>query len=76
MLDPSSTPRLSLLSIPRLSSLIHRTVLERVGRAYGKICEAVKDAENRYESPTTLLGTRRPFGQMAVLWQVLGIEED
>ncbi|KDQ13474.1 hypothetical protein BOTBODRAFT_111408 [Botryobasidium botryosum FD-172 SS1] len=74
-LDVISSPRLTLLSVPRLVTKVHRAALARIGRAYGTVCEAVKKAENRYEFASTLLGSRRPFGQMSVLWQVLGVDE-
>ncbi|KAF9507141.1 hypothetical protein BS47DRAFT_1351988 [Hydnum rufescens UP504] len=59
-LDVLTSPRLSLISSARLSSRIHRTTLRRIGEAYGTV---------------TVLGSRRPFGQMSVLWQVLGVGE-
>jgi conserved oligomeric Golgi complex subunit 6 len=73
-LDVLTSPSLSLLSLPRLGTLIHRTALERVARAYGKICQAIRDPKNKYEFSGTLLGSRRPFGQMSVLLQVLGLD--
>ena len=44
--------------------------------AYGKVCDAVRKSQNRYEFAGTLLGSRRPFGEMRVLWQVLGIDPE
>ena len=40
------------------------------------VCDAVREPKNRYEFASTLLGGQRPFGQMGVLWQVWGIEQD
>ncbi|KIM33186.1 hypothetical protein M408DRAFT_325989, partial [Serendipita vermifera MAFF 305830] len=73
-LDVLTSSSLSLLSLPRLGTLIHRTALERVARAYGKLCQAVREPKNKYEFSGTLLGSRRPFGQMNVLFQVLGVD--
>ncbi|KAG8913144.1 Golgi transport complex subunit 6 [Tulasnella sp. 417] len=73
-LDPSSSPRLSLLSVPRLASSIHTDALHQIGRVYGRICDEVKKPENKYEFAGTLLGSRRPFGDMRVLWQILGVD--
>ncbi|KIJ51335.1 hypothetical protein M422DRAFT_26752 [Sphaerobolus stellatus SS14] len=74
-LDVLSSPRLSLLTVPRLATLIHRSALKRLGQAYGRICEEVKAPKNKYEFASTLLGSQRPFGQMNVLWQVLGVQD-
>ncbi|KAF8606493.1 oligomeric complex COG6 [Ceratobasidium sp. AG-I] len=77
-LDPISSPRLALLraSNPRIATQIHHATLQRVGRAYLKVVEEVRAPKNRYEAPQSLLGSRRPFGQEIVLWQVLGVEDD
>jgi hypothetical protein len=40
------------------------------------ICEEVKKPENMYEAASTLLGSERPFGQVHLLWQIFGLEED
>ncbi|KAG9013500.1 Golgi transport complex subunit 6 [Tulasnella sp. 427] len=73
-LDPSSSPRLALLSVPRLASSIHTDALHQIGRVYGRICDQVRKPENKYEFAGTLLGSRRPFGDMRVLWQILGVD--
>ncbi|KAG8983873.1 Golgi transport complex subunit 6, partial [Tulasnella sp. 427] len=73
-LDPSSSPRLALLSVPRLASSIHIDALHHIGRVYGRICDQVRKPENKYEFAGTLLGSRRPFGDMRVLWQILGVD--
>ncbi|KAG9124916.1 Golgi transport complex subunit 6 [Ceratobasidium sp. 392] len=78
ILDPVSSPRLALLrtSNARIATQIHQTTLQRVGRVYLKVVEEVRASKNRYEAPQSLLGSRRPFGQEIVLWQVLGVEGD
>ena len=40
------------------------------------ICEEVKRPENRYEAAATLLGSERPFGQVHLVWQIFGLEEE
>ncbi|KAG9099599.1 Golgi transport complex subunit 6 [Ceratobasidium sp. UAMH 11750] len=77
MLDPVSSPRLALLraSNARIATQIHQTTLQRVGRVYLNVVEEVRAPKNRYEAPQSLLGSRRPFGQEIVLWQVLGVED-
>ncbi|KAG8970571.1 Golgi transport complex subunit 6 [Tulasnella sp. 419] len=75
-LDVVSSPRLLLLSVPRLSTMVHRKALHSVALEYGRVCDAVRKPENKYEFSGTLLGSRRPFGEMRVLWQVLGIDEE
>ncbi|KAG8901207.1 Golgi transport complex subunit 6 [Tulasnella sp. 403] len=75
-LDVSSSPQLLLLAVPRLSASIHGDAIHKIGLAYSRVCEAVKNPENRYEFAGTLLGSKRPFGDMRVLWQVLGVDED
>jgi hypothetical protein len=47
-----------------------------MGRAYQLICEEVRKPENRYEAASTLLGSERPFGQVHLLWQIFGLEDD
>ncbi|CEL55748.1 Conserved oligomeric Golgi complex subunit 6 OS=Cryptococcus neoformans var, neoformans serotype D (strain B-3501A) GN=COG6 PE=3 SV=1 [Rhizoctonia solani AG-1 IB] len=76
VLDPISSPRLALLRAPnpRIATRIHQAALERVGRVYLRVVEEVRAPKNKYEAPQSLLGSRRPFGQEAVLWQVLGVE--
>ncbi|KAG9104660.1 Golgi transport complex subunit 6 [Ceratobasidium sp. 370] len=77
VLDPVSSPRLTLLraSNARIATQIHQTTLQRVGRVYLNVVEEVRAPKNRYEAPQSLLGSRRPFGQEIVLWQVLGVED-
>lgn len=68
--------RLSQLTAQRLHTHIHHAALERVARAYQKICEEVRRPENRYEAAATLLGSERPFGQVHLLWQIFGLDEE
>jgi len=72
-LDVLTSPRLVLVASPTISSRIHREALRKVGQAYGVVADAVRNPANKYEFATTVLGTKRPFGQMSVLWQVLNI---
>ena len=74
-LDVSSSPRLGSLTVSRLASSIHSDAIHKIGLAYNRVCDAVRKPENRYEFAGTLLGSRRPFGDMRVLWQVLGIDD-
>lgn len=36
----------------------------------------MRRSENRYEAGAVLLGGERPFGQVGLLWQILGVEEE
>jgi hypothetical protein len=36
----------------------------------------VHDPQSRYEAAATLLGAERPFGSVAALWQIFGIDEE
>jgi hypothetical protein len=68
--------RLSQLTVTRLHTQIHHAALERVARVYQNICEEVKKPENKYEAASTLLGSERPFGQVHLLWQIFGLDEE
>ena len=68
--------RLSLLTVQSLHTRIHQAALERLARTYERVCEEVKKAENKYEAGATLLGSERPFGQVHLLYQIFGIEEE
>ncbi|KAH0586671.1 Conserved oligomeric Golgi complex subunit 6 [Termitomyces sp. J132] len=74
--DVVQSPRLSQLTVQHLHAKIHQTALERMVRAYGLICEEVKRPENKYEAASTLLGSERPFGQIHLLRQILGITDE
>ncbi len=65
-----SSPRLALLSSPRLAEQIHRTALARISQAYGEVCERVLDKKEGYEFAETLL--RRGREEVAVALGVAG----
>jgi hypothetical protein len=73
VLDP---PRLLPLTAHGHRGKVHHEALKRLSNAYELICEEIRKPANRYEAGMTLLGTERPFGKVAVLNQILGIEED
>jgi hypothetical protein len=58
-LNVLSSPTLSLLSSPRIATLVHRGGLEGLHQAYQTIFDAVMDKSNKYEFASTLL-TRVP----------------
>ena len=68
--------RLSQLTVQKLQSKIHHDALVRLAKTYQMICEEVKKPENKYEAASTLLGSERPFGQVHLLWQIFGLEEE
>ncbi|TFK31706.1 oligomeric complex COG6-domain-containing protein [Crucibulum laeve] len=68
--------RLAKLTAQRLHGKIHQAALGRMARMYGKICKEVRKPENRYEAASTLLGGERPFGQVNLLWQIFGLDEE
>ncbi|KAG6845272.1 hypothetical protein H0H87_011681 [Tephrocybe sp. NHM501043] len=74
--DVFQPPRLSQLTVQHLHTTIHQTAMERMARAYGMICEEVKKPANKYEAASTLLGSERPFGQIHLLRQILGIDDE
>ncbi|KAF5378347.1 hypothetical protein D9615_008765 [Tricholomella constricta] len=74
--DVVQSPRLSHLTVQRLHTQIHHAALGRMAAAYRLICEEVKKVENKYEAASTLLGSERPFGQMHLLRQIFGLDED
>ena len=75
-LEVVQSPRLAHLTHQRLHSQIHHAALARLARTYGRLCDEVRKPENKYEAASTLLGTERPFGQVHLLWQIFGLEED
>ncbi|KAF5351607.1 hypothetical protein D9757_015072 [Collybiopsis confluens] len=72
----SSSPRLSRLTVQRLHTQIHHAALARMAKTYAMVCDRVRRKENRYEAAATLLGSERPFGQAALLWQIFGLKEE
>ena len=75
-LDAVHAPRLAALTAPFLHARVHRAVQRRLGRAYAALCARVRDPRARYEAAATLLGVERPFGSVAALWQIFGIDEE
>jgi len=69
------SPRLARLTAQTLHVRVHQAALERLAGTYARVCEEVRRAENRYEAAATLLGGERPFGQVRVLRQILGLRE-
>ena len=68
--------RLAQLTTQSLHTRIHQGALERLAETYRRLCEEVRRPENRYEAAATLLGSERPFGQMHLLTQILGLNDD
>ncbi|KAI0064458.1 oligomeric complex COG6 [Artomyces pyxidatus] len=75
-LEAVHSPRLSQLTLSALHTRIHHAALRRLGHTYERLCGEVRRPENRYEAASTLLGGERPFGSVAVLWQIFGLEEE
>lgn len=69
------SPRLARLTIQSLNNRVHHAALERLASAYQQLCEEVKRPSNRYEAAATLLGSERPFGQVRLLWQIFGLQD-
>jgi hypothetical protein len=53
--DTLSSPRLALLSAPRLAGTIHQAALARIRDAYQRIWDEVMDEKNKYEFARTVL---------------------
>lgn len=70
------SPRLAQLTLQSLVTRVHQAALQRLAEAYQRICEEVRLPENRYEAAATLLGSERPFGQVHLLWQIFGLEDE
>ncbi|KAI0705883.1 oligomeric complex COG6 [Cytidiella melzeri] len=69
-------PRLAQLSSQNLATRVHRAALARLVHTYRWICDEVRKPENKYEAAATILGSERPFGQVHLLWQIFGIDEE
>lgn len=69
--DPSTSPRLALLTSSRLAEEIHRKVLRKIYEAYAEVCERVLDKAEGYEFGETML--RRGREEVGV---ALGVGED
>lgn len=68
--------RLSHVLDRRLGTKVHHAALLKLVQSYARICKEVRKPENRYEAANTVLGSQRPFGQINVLRQILGLEGD
>jgi conserved oligomeric Golgi complex subunit 6 len=75
-LDAVHAPRLAALTAPALHARVHRAAQRRLGHAYAALCARVREPRSRYEAAVTLLGAERPFGSVAALWQIFGIDEE
>ena len=75
-LEVVHSPRLAQLTVQKLHNKIHQDALARLAKSYRLICDEVRKPENRYEAASTLLGSERPFGQVHLLWQIFGLEEE
>ena len=69
------SPRLARLTIQSLNIRVHHAALGRLATSYQRLCEEVKKPSNRYEAAATLLGSERPFGQVRLLWQIFGLQD-
>lgn len=64
--DPLTSPRLALLSNPRLAEMIHRTALQRIAEAYAEVADHVLDKKEGYEFAETLLRRGRDEVEVAL----------
>jgi conserved oligomeric Golgi complex subunit 6 len=69
------SPRLARLTIQSFGAEVHHAALERLASSYQRLCEEVKKPSNKYEAAATLLGSERPFGQVRLLWQIFGLQD-
>jgi len=69
------SPRLARLTTQSLNNRVHHAALEGLANSYQRLCEEVKKPKNRYEAAATLLGSERPFGQIMLLWQIFGLQD-
>ena len=76
--DVISSPHLFSLSSSLLAGHVHRGALRRLVCAYSALCEEVRteSARGRYVSGSVVLGRERPFGQVELLRQIFGLEEE
>lgn len=75
-LEVVQSKRLGLLTVQSVAARVHQAALERVAETYERVCDEVKRPENKYEAGATLLGSERPFGQVHLLWQIFGLQEE
>ena len=50
-----SSPRLALLTSPRLASAVHRAALGRITNDYSRLYDCVMNEEERYEFRSTVM---------------------
>ncbi|KAF8132974.1 oligomeric complex COG6-domain-containing protein [Boletus edulis] len=76
--DVIASPRLFPLSSALLPGQVHRGALRRLVHAYGALCDAVRaeSARGKYVAGSVVLGRERPFGQVALLRQIVGLEDE
>ena len=76
--DVISSPRLFSLSSSLLAGHVHRGALRRLVHVYSALCEEVRaeSARGKYVAGSVVLGRERPFGQVELLRQIFGLEED
>lgn len=75
MVEIGHSPRLTRLTQHKLHSEIHEAALERLVEVYRQLCAEVRRPSHKYEAAATLLGSERPFGQVALLQQILGVAD-
>ncbi|KAF8431614.1 oligomeric Golgi complex subunit 6 [Boletus edulis BED1] len=76
--DVIASPRLFPLSSALLAGQVHRGALRRLVHAYGALCDAVRaeSARGKYVAGSVVLGRERPFGQVELLRQIVGLEDE
>ncbi|GBE81891.1 Conserved oligomeric Golgi complex subunit 6 [Sparassis crispa] len=67
--------RLSHLTVQSHATRVHQAVLVRIARIYERLIGEMRKPENKYEAAATLLAGERPFGQMHLLWQIFGMQD-
>ncbi|KAF8436357.1 oligomeric Golgi complex subunit 6 [Boletus edulis BED1] len=76
--DVIASPRLFPLSSALLAGQVHRGALRRLVHAYGALCDAVhaESVRGKYVAGSVVLGRERPFGQVELLRQIVGLEDE
>ncbi|KAF8447250.1 oligomeric Golgi complex subunit 6 [Boletus edulis BED1] len=76
--DVISSPRLFPLSSSLLAGQVHHGALRRLVHAYSALCEEVRaeSARGKYVAGSVVLGRERPFGQVELLRQIVGLEDE
>ncbi|WRT63924.1 uncharacterized protein IL334_000851 [Kwoniella shivajii] len=73
-IDPSSSPRLALLTSSKLADIIHRKALKKIYEAYGEVTQVVLDQKEGFEFGETML--RRGKEEVGVALGVITDEEE